>query len=98
MVLAFLLGHRYSHETISALTGQVLNAAVASRSEHRLAFRKRPLPREMAFVYLDGLVLKLFQEEEGVVRVSVYVAIGVSPAGERNVLGYWLFPSENAFS
>jgi len=51
----------------------------------------------MAFVSLDGLVLKLFQEEEGVGRVSVYVAIGVSPAGERKVLGYWLFPSENAF-
>jgi len=30
-------------------------------------------------------------------RVSVSVARGVSPAGERKVLGYWRFPSENAF-
>lgn len=40
---------------------------------------------------MDGLVLKLFQEGEGVVRVSVYVALGIS-------LGYRLFPSENALA
>jgi transposase-like protein len=33
-----------------------------------------------------------------VVRASVYVALGVTPEGERRVLGYWLFPSENATS
>jgi transposase-like protein len=43
------LGHRYSHETLSALTDQVLEAAEA--------FRQRTLPPQMAFVYLDGLCL-----------------------------------------
>jgi transposase-like protein len=68
-----LLGHRYSHETLSALTDQVLEAAEA--------FRKRALPSEMAFAYLDGLSFKLMEEGEGVMRVSVYVALGLSRRG-----------------
>jgi putative transposase len=87
-VMSFLLGHRYSHETISAMTEEVLQAVEA--------FRRRPLPEEMAFVYLDGLYLKLLREGEGVVREVVYVALGVTPSGERWVLGYWLLPAESA--
>jgi putative transposase len=41
-VMGLLLGHRYSHETISAMTEEVLQAVEA--------FRRRPLPEEMAFV------------------------------------------------
>jgi len=41
-ILGLLLGHRCSHETLSALTDQVLEAAES--------FRRRPLPSEMAFV------------------------------------------------
>jgi putative transposase len=87
-VMSFLLGHRYSHETISAMTEEVLQAVEA--------FRRRPLPEEMAFVYPDGLYLKLRREGEGVVREVVYVALGVTPSGERQVLGYWLLPAESA--
>jgi putative transposase len=87
-VMGLLLGHRYSHETISAMTEEVLQAVEA--------FRRRPLPEEMAFVYLDGLYLKLLREGEGVVREVVYVALGVTPSGERQVLGYWLLPAESA--
>jgi Transposase and inactivated derivatives len=83
-----LLGHRYSHETISAMTEEVLQAVEA--------FLRRPLPEEMAFVYLDGLYLKLLREGEGVVREVVYVALGVTPSGERQVLGYGLLPAESA--
>jgi hypothetical protein len=86
--MGLLLGHRYSHETISAMTEEVLQAVEA--------FRRRPLPEEMAFVYLDGLYLKLLREGEGVVREVVYVALGVTPSGERRVLGYWLLPAESA--
>jgi putative transposase len=87
-VMGLLLGHRYSHETISAMTEEVLQGVEA--------FRRRPLPEEMAFVYLDGLYLKLLREGEGVVREVVYVALGVTPSGERQVLGYWLLPAESA--
>jgi putative transposase len=85
--MCLLLGHRYSHETISAMTEEVLQAVEA--------FRRQPLPEEMAFVYLDGL-MKLLREGEGVVREVVYVALGVTPSGERRVLGYWLLPAESA--
>jgi|GEM_PF-5840801 len=47
----------------------------------------------MAFVYLDGLFLKVFRE--GVGREAVCVALGVTPEGRRQVLGYWL-PAEGA--
>ncbi len=87
-ILSLLLGHRYSHETLSALTDEVLEAAGA--------FRGRLLPEEMAFVYLDGLSLKVFREGEGIVRETVYVALGVTPSGERRVLGFWLLPTESA--
>jgi transposase-like protein len=67
---------RYTHQTISTLTDQVLQAAEQ--------FRQRPLPEELALVYLDGLFLKVLGEE-GVERSAVYVALGITPAGERQV-------------
>lgn len=75
-VLQLLFGMRYTHQTISTLTDQVLQAAEQ--------FRQRPLPEELALVYLDGLFLKVLGEE-GVERSAVYVALGVTPAGERQV-------------
>ena len=75
-VLQLLFGMRYTHQTISTLTDQVLQAAEQ--------FRQRPLPEELALVYLDGLFLKVLGEE-GVERAAVYVVLGVSPAGERQV-------------
>ncbi|SDE93450.1 hypothetical protein SAMN04488243_11655 [Thermus arciformis] len=54
---SLLLGHRYSHETLSALTDEVLEAAGHARRAYLEAFRTRSLPEEMAFVYLDGLSL-----------------------------------------
>ena len=48
----------------------------------------------MAFVYLDGLTLKVLRE--GIVRETVYVALGVTPFGERQVLGFWPLPTESA--
>ncbi len=86
--MRLLLGHRYSHGTLSALTDEVLGAVEA--------FRRRLLPEEMAFVYLDGLSLKVLRDGEGIVRETVYVALGIAPGGERRVLGFWLLPAESA--
>ncbi len=87
-VISLLLGHRYTHETISAITDGVL--------ERVQAFRQRPLPEELAFVYLDGFFLKVHREGQGVEREAVYVALGVTPSGERQILGFWLWPTESA--
>ncbi|RTH98779.1 IS256 family transposase, partial [Thermus scotoductus] len=70
-VMSLLLGHRYTHETISALTDQVLKEVEA--------FRHRPIPEDMAWVYLDGFFLKVLREGIGVEREAVYVALGVTP-------------------
>lgn len=29
-------------------------------------------------------------------REAVYVALGVTPCGQRQILGFWLLPTENA--
>ena len=50
-------------------------------------------PEEKAFVTLDGLSLKVIREGEGIVRESVYVALGIAPNGERRVLGFWRLPA-----
>jgi transposase-like protein len=87
-VMGLLLGHRYTHETISAITDQVLKGVKE--------FAERPLPEDMAWVYLDGFFLKVLREGIGVERAAVYVALGVTPCGARRVLGFWLLPTENA--
>ncbi len=55
-VMSLLLGHRYTHETVSALTDQTL--------ERLEAFRQRPLPEELAWVCLDGLRAGLGVQQE----------------------------------
>ena len=57
-VLGHLLGETYSASTISRVVEGVL-----PRLE---AFRRRPLKRRYAFVYLDALFVKVFREGEGV--------------------------------
>lgn len=65
----------------------------------------------MAFVYLDGLSLKVFREGEGIVRETVYVAFGPCPGwgeaglgilalahGERHCLGRGLGQPDRASS
>lgn len=76
-VLSLLLGHRYTHETLSSLTDQVLRAAEQ--------YRQRPLPEELAVVYLDGLFLRVMRDDLGVQQEAVYVALGITPSGERQV-------------
>lgn len=50
----------------------------------------------MAWVYLDGFFLKVHREGLGVEKEAVYVALGVTPCGKRQILGFWLLPTENA--
>lgn len=77
--MGLLLGHRYTHETISAITDRVMKGVKE--------FVERPLPEEMALVYLDGLFLKVLREGLGVEKAAVYVALGVTPSGSRQILG-----------
>jgi transposase-like protein len=87
-ILGLLLGHRYSHETLSALPDRVLKAAES--------FRRRPLPRRRPSSTWTACPSRSFRKAKGWSGPRVYVALGVTLEGERRVLGYWLFPSENA--
>ncbi len=72
-ILSLLLGHRFSHETLSALTDR-------SPGRQQEAFRAAALPEEMAFVYLDGLSKGLQGRRKGSCG-KVYVALGIAPDG-----------------
>lgn len=60
------------------------------------AFRNRPLEERYAIVFIDALFLKVFREGGGIEQEALYVALGVTPAGYRRVLGFWLYPTESS--
>jgi putative transposase len=62
-VINLMLGRRCSHETILKPTDQVVASAEA--------FRDRPLRNELAYLYLNRLSLKVFEEAAGVIRQTV---------------------------
>jgi Transposase and inactivated derivatives len=83
---AFLQAHGgrrngYYPRRLETTFGQVdLKVPRDREGQYYPAFRRRPLPEEMAFVYLDGLYLKLLREGEGVVREVVYYPFMLSPS------------------
>ena len=87
-ILALLLGHRYSHQTVSQITELVMDRVEA--------FQNRVLQQQYAFVYIDASFLKVFRPGGGIDTEAVYVALGITPAGYRQLLGFWLYPTESA--
>ena len=105
-ILALLLGHRYSHQTVSQITELVMDRVEA--------FQNRVLQQQYAFVYIDALFLKVFRPGGGIDTEAVYVALGIAPGpeakagstgptkpplsgcGYRQLLGFWLYPTESA--
>jgi len=86
-VMSYLLGHRYSHTTVSRIT-----ELVWERVEE---FRKRPLQRRYAVVYLDALFVKVLRRGAGIRKEALYVVLGITPEGKRDILGFYLFPTES---
>jgi len=86
-VMGHLLGHRYSHSTVSRITDLVL--------ERVEAFRTRTLGERYAIVYLDRLFVEVLREG-GIRKEVVYVVLGIDLEGRREVLGFYLFPNESA--
>lgn len=82
-----LYGVDVSPDLISRVTSAVMDDVVA--------WQNRPLDAVYPIVYLDALVVKV--RDQGVVRnKSVYVALGVTLAGSKEVLGLWIEQSEGA--
>ena len=81
-----MYGTEISPSLISSITDAV--------SEEVKAWQARPLDPIYPIVYLDCIHVKV---REGAVRVkAVYLAIGVTMSGEKEVLGLWLAQTEGA--
>jgi transposase-like protein len=76
---AEIYGASVSKETISRITDRVV--------EEMQAWQARPLDAVYAAVFIDAIVVKV--RDGQVANRPVYAAIGVTLAGEKDVLGLW---------
>ena len=74
-----IYGASVSKETISRITDKVM--------EEMQAWATRPLNEVYAAIFIDAIVVKV--RDGQVANRPVYAAIGVSLAGEKDVLGLW---------
>lgn len=82
-----LCGIEVSPALVSAVTDAVL--------EEVTVWQNRPLEPVYAVVYFDALRVKI--RDEGLVRNrAVYLAMGITCGGEKDVLGLWIEQSEGA--
>lgn len=85
--LAELYGVHVSPDLISTVTDAVL--------EEVTAWQQRPLEPLYPVVFFDALRVKI--RDEGAVRTkAVYLALGLSPSGHKDVLGLWIEQTEGA--
>jgi putative transposase len=76
---AEVYGASVSRETVSKITDQVL--------EEMTAWMNRPLDEVYPVIFIDAIVVKV---RDGQVRNKpIYVVIGVTVNGERDILGLW---------
>ena len=84
------LQEMYGTEVSPSLISSVTDAV----ADEVKAWQARPLEPIYPIVYLDCIHVKI---REGAVRVkAVYLAIGVTMSGEKEVLGLWLSQTEGA--
>ena len=76
---AEVYGAKVSKDTISRITEKVV--------EEMNSWQARPLDRVYPVVFVDAIVVKI--RDGQVVNRPVYVAIGVTVNGERDILGLW---------
>jgi putative transposase len=77
---AEVYGASVSRETVSKITDQVL--------EEMAGWMNRPLDEVYPVIFIDAIVVKV---RDGQVRNKpIYVVIGVTVNGERDILGLWL--------
>lgn len=80
---AEIYGTSVSKETISRITDQVIEAMVE--------WQNRPLDRVYPVIFIDALFVKI--RDGQVANRPIYIAIGVTVDGERDILGLWVGPS-----
>lgn len=82
-----IYGIGISPELVSAITDAVIDEVTA--------WQNRPLETTYAVVYFDALRVKI--RDEGLVRnKAVYLAIGLTCEGDKDILGLWIEQTEGA--
>jgi putative transposase len=82
-----IYGIGVSPTLVSAITDAVIDEVTA--------WQNRPLEAVYAVVYFDALRVKI--RDEGIVRnKAVYLAIGITCDGEKDILGLWIEQTEGA--
>ena len=73
----------------------LLSTVTARVMEQVEAWRHRALEAVYPVVYLDGLVVKV-QENNRIINKTLYLALGLNMEGEKELLGLWLGEHESA--
>lgn len=81
------VGTELSHDTISAITDEVL--------DEMLAWQNRPLEEFYPILYLDAIRIKV-RDGHHVKNKAAHIAIGVTVEGIKQVLGIWVAETEGA--
>jgi len=76
-----------STSTISRITDRIMQDVVS--------WQNRPLDAIYLVVWMDGIVFKV-KEGSRVIDKTIYIAIGLSQEGKKEVLGMWLGKNESA--
>lgn len=89
--IADTLRELYGTEVSPALVAKVTDAVWDTVQ----AWQGRPLEAVYPILYLDGLVIKGHQDHR-VINKTMHGALGVNPAGQKEVRGLWLAETEGA--
>ena len=81
----------YGAEVSPSLISKVTEAVV----DEVIAWQARPLDSVYPIVYLDGLSIKVRHNKQ-VTNKTLYLALGLNIAGEKELLGLWIAESEGA--
>ena len=81
----------YGADVSPSLISRVTDAVI----ERVIEWQSRPLDPVYPIVYLDCIVLKVRQDKH-VINKSVYLALGVTMEGQKELLGMWMSENEGA--
>jgi putative transposase len=82
-----IYGVEVSTTTVSNITSKLI--------EDIKAWQTRPLLAQYFVVWMDGIRLNVRQNGK-VVKKTVFLVIGLTPEGQKEVLGMWINPTESA--
>ena len=81
----------YGAEVSASLISKVTEAVI----DEVIAWQARPLDSVYPIVYLDGLSIKVRYNKQ-VINKTIYLALGLNLAGEKELLGLWIAETEGA--